>query len=295
MVKTLFDRSDISKRNSVLLILFFFIFVALIGWLFGELSGWSYWGLGIAASISTVMIFVNYYHGDKIVLSISGAKLVSKNDYPHLFHTVDGLSIAAGIPKPKLYVINSNALNAFATGRDPKHASIAITKGLINRLNRKEVEGVISHEMSHIKNYDIRFMTLVSVLVGIVTLLSEWFVRMTFWGGNRNRKSANGVLMIIGLVLMILAPFIGLLIKFSISRKREFLADADGALLTRYPEGLASALEKISKDGNELKSASNATAHMFISNPFKKKNAMVNLFSTHPSVKERIKALMTLK
>jgi len=243
------------------------------------------------------MTLLSYYKGDKVALSSTNAKLIQKKDNPYVYRMVENLCITAGIPTPKVHIIESNALNAFATGRDPKHASIAITTGLIEKLENEELEGVIAHELSHIKNYDIRLMTIVVVLVGTISLLSHWFFRARMFGGKKSSGSGGGrlggIIMVVGLVLLILSPIIAELIKLAVSRKREFLADASGSLITRYPEGLASALEKIHHSKASLLGASPATAHLFISNPMKSKS-FSKLFSTHPPIRERIIKLRNL-
>jgi len=241
-----------------------------------------------------VYIWIGYYSGQNMILKTAGAREVTKKEFPHLFHSIDGLALAADIPKPKAYVIDDSALNAFATGRGPTHASITVTSGLLNKLNRQELEGVIAHEMSHIKNYDVRFMMLTVVLIGLVMLLSDFLLHSFLWGrGGRSKSSGSGILIVIALILAILSPVIGQLIRFAISRKREFLADANGALLTRYPPGLASALKKISEDPDPLVDKANkATAHLFISTPFRKKKSKPSkMFLTHPPIEDRIKRL----
>jgi heat shock protein HtpX len=225
----------------------------------------------------------------------TGAVEIKKEDNPYVYRMVENLCITAGVPTPKVYIINSPALNAFATGRDPEHASIALTTGIIQALENEELEGVIAHELSHIKNFDIRLMTIVVVLVGSIAIISNWFFRANFFMGGRKSNDKEGgqfgaIIMIVGLVLMILSPIIAELIKLAISRKREYLADASGSLLTRYPEGLARALEKISKSNTPLQTASAATAHLFISNPLKGKS-LTSLFSTHPPIEDRINKL----
>ena len=223
---------------------------------------------------------------------------MTKKEYPYLFHLIDGLSVSAGIPKPRAYVIDDSALNAFATGRDQKHSSITVTTGLLKKMNRQELEGVVAHEMSHIKNYDVRFIMLVIMLAGLVTLLSDFMFRSFFWGSKGKSSDKRGgnvfaILIIIAIVLAVLSPIIGQLIRFSINRKREFMADANAAILTRYPPGLASALRKIAKDPDPLVDKANkATAHLFISTPFSKEHGFVTgLFLTHPSLEQRIKKL----
>lgn len=290
-----------NKRKSFLLIAFFIIFVVFLGWIFGQFTGDSYGVLILALIISLTMALISFYSGDKVALWTAGAKgPIQKNDNPYVYRLVENLCITAGLPTPKIYLIPDPAPNAFATGRDPKHASIALTTGLIERLENEELEGVIAHELSHIKNYDIRLMMIVIVLVGIVALLSNWLLRFRFLGGRRDDREGSGqigvILLLAGIVLAILSPLISKLIQLAVSRKREFLADADGALLTRYPEGLARALEKISTYTGPMARANDATAHLYISNPFgEKKNKFFHkLFSTHPPAEERIKALRTM-
>ncbi len=291
----MYSQIDANKKKSFILITFFVIFILFLGWSFTKISDTGYAGLIIAAIIALAMSLSGYYSGDKLALWTAGAKEIKKEHNPYVFRIIENLCITAGIPVPKIYIINDPCPNAFATGRDPKHASIALTTGIVEKLENEELEGVVAHELSHIKNYDIRLMTLVVVLVGIVSLLAHWFLRFNLLGGrSRNSKegSAGAILLIIGLVLMILSPIIAQLIKLAISRKREFLADASGVLLTRYPEGLARALEKISLYNQPLKNANGATAHLYITSPFGQvKSFTANLFSTHPPIKERIAAL----
>ncbi len=247
-----------------------------------------------AVLFALIMNFFSYWYSDKIVLSISGARPADKETYWDLYTVTENLAITAGIPMPKLYVIPDAAPNAFATGRNKEHAAVAVTEGLLGILNRSELEGVIAHELSHIKNRDILLSTIVVVLVGFVSILSDMFLRGAVWGGGDRENRAGGILVLAGLILAILSPIAVTLIQLAVSRKREFLADASGALLTRYPEGLASALKKISSYPGELKSARQATAHLYISNPFRGKH-VAKLFMTHPPVEERIRALMGLK
>ncbi len=292
----MFSEVNRNKWNSFFLISIFIVIITFIGLGLGNFWGNIYAGAILAAIFAFFYTLIVFNTGDKMILSMSGAKEAKKQDYPHLYHSVEGLAIAAGIPMPKIYVIEDSALNAFATGKNPEKASITVTTGLLNKLNRQELEGVIAHEMSHIKNYDIRFMMLTAVLVGITVLLSDFFLRSLLYGkGNSNdRGNVNAIFIIVGLVLAILAPIIVELIKLAISRKREYMADASGAILTRYPEGLASALEKIKSDPDPLVDHANkATAHLFISNPFSRKN-MSKLWSTHPPIDERIKRLRAM-
>ena len=269
-------------------------------WAFEQVTDWGAGGLVLAVIIAVAMTWGGYYYSDKIVLAVSRARPVTKQEYPHLYNVVDGLAIAAGLPKPRCYVIDDTAPNAFASGRNPKNAVIVVTKGLLQKLNRAELEGVVAHEMAHIKNYDVLVQTLAVVMVGVVALLSDWILRSFFWGGGRRRRSskdsgnAGAVLVVVALVLAILAPLAAQLLKLAVSRKREFLADANGALLTRYPPGLASALRKLAADKEPLEAANKATAHLYIVNPLKdikRGGAMNKLFSTHPPIEQRISAL----
>jgi len=292
---TIYTNIDSNKRRTILLLGLFLIFVIGLGWVFGQVFG-AAWILPIAVIFALSQALISYYYSDKITLAISRAqKVPRKEPFLQLHRIVENLAITAGLPKPAIYVISDSAPNAFATGQDPKHAVIAVTTGLLEKLNKNELQGVISHEMSHIGNYDIRLMTIVVVLVGVVALLSDWFLRWSFWGGGRRSRNSEGgqagaILLLIGIILAVLAPLAATLIQLAISRKREFLADATGALMTRYPGGLASALEKISQDQEPLEAANRATAHLYIANPFKGKNVSI-LFSTHPPIRERIKAL----
>ena len=292
--------SEISsnKWKSVLLFIGFFIFIGLLAFVINLFFFQGYMFLIFAAIIAVIFALVSYYSGDKIVLAMSHAKEANKKDHAHLINSVEGLSIAAGIPQPKVYVIPGTQINAFACGRNYNNSSVAVTEGALQKLNRQELEGVIAHELSHIKNYDIRVMVLASVLVGIIVFTSEIMLRSFLFGGisgnNREGGKANLIFIVIGIVLLILAPIVAYMIRFAISRKREYLADASGALLTRYPKGLADALRKIKSDTSELKTASNANAHMYISNPFKKKQWLATLFSTHPDVNDRIKKLESM-
>lgn len=294
----MYEQITRNKWKSFFLILFFLCLIFAISWAFGKVTGWGTQGLIIAGVIAVAMTFGSYYASDKIVLAISRARPVKKEDYPYLYNVVEGLAIAAGLPKPRCYVIDDTAPNAFASGRNPKNSVIVVTTGLLQKLNRAELEGVIAHEMSHIKNYDVLVQTLAVVMVGIVALLSDWTLRTFFWGGGRRRSREKGsgnaavILIVVALVLAILSPIIAQLLRLAISRKREFLADANGALLTRYPPGLASALKKLSADREPLEAANKATAHLYIVNPLKNIKGRVNkLFSTHPPIEERISAL----
>jgi len=274
--------------KSRLLLFFALIFVSTVAYVFSVIYRGSVF-VPLAFIIAFAMAIGSYFSCDKIVLMTMQARVADPQEFPHFVNSVEGLAIAAGLPTPRAYVVDDPAPNAFATGRDPAHAVICVTTGLLDMMDRTELEGVIGHEMSHIKNYDIRFMTVVAVLVGFIALLGDWFR----WGGRiRDDDRNSGYLIIIGLVFAILAPIAAALIQAAISRKREFLADANGALLTRYPEGLANALRKISNDPNPLQGANKATAHMFIANPLKDHGGKVNsLFDTHPAAEERIMRL----
>jgi heat shock protein HtpX len=295
----MYEQISRNKWKSVALIVFFMAFIFVLTWFFEYVTGWGRGGLVLALVVSMGMAMVGYYSSDKIVLAISRARPVTKEEYPYLYNVVEGLAIAAGIPTPKCYVIDDTAPNAFASGRKPETAVICVTTGILEKLNRVELEGVIAHEMSHIKNYDVRLQTLVVVMAGIVALLSDWMLRTFMWGGGRRRGRGRGgdgaagsVLVLVGLALAVLSPLIATIIQLAVSRKREFLADASGAMLTRYPAGLASALRKISADIEPLEAANKATAHLYIVNPLKNIKGGVNkLFSTHPPIEERIAAL----
>jgi len=288
-----------NKRRSFLLVFFFLALIFLLAWLFEQMVGMGTEGLVAAVIIAIAMTIGSYYASDKIVLAMSKARPVTKEEFPYLYNVVEGLTIAAGLPPPRCYVIDDTAPNAFATGRNPKNSVIVVTTGLLDKLNRVELEGVIAHEMSHIKNYDVLLQTLVVVMVGVVALLSDWMRRSFWWGGGRRRGSDKGkgsggaaIILALALIMAILSPLIAQLIRFAVSRKREFLADANGAMLTRYPPGLASALRKISADTEPLEAANKATAHLYIVNPLKDIRGPVNrLFSTHPPIEERIAAL----
>ena len=292
---TLYSQADSNTRKTWILITGFGIFIIGLGWLFSYLLD-SYVILVIAVVFSVVQSFLSYWYSDKIVLSMCHAKQIEKKYNAELYRLVENLCIAAGLPLPKIYILNESQPNAFATGRNKNHAVVAVTRGLLEKLDRAELEGVIAHELSHIGNKDMLLGTVVVISVGIVALLSNFFLRISFFGGGRrdSRGSAGSLMMILGILAAILAPIAAALIKFAISRKREFLADATGALLTRYPEGLARALEKISADSASLRVANNSTAHLYISNPFKGGQSaswFTKLFSTHPPTGERIKIL----
>lgn len=282
----------------------FTLFVAVVAYVFTSALGYSqeeaFGFVTIFLIIALIMNFASYYFSDSIILAISQAHQITKTEAPDLFRVVENLSIANGLPMPRVYIIEDSAPNAFATGRDPKHAAVVFTTGILQKLNRLELEGVAAHELSHIKNYDIRVMAVVTILVGLIALLADMFFRMMFWGGGRKRDENSGgaqsILILIAFVLALLSPIIAQLIKLAVSRQREFLADASGSVLTRNPDSLADALLKISADKEPLEVANKGTAHLYIANPFKDKQRggvgwFANLFNTHPPIEERVKVL----
>ena len=292
---------DRNKRLSVLLFIFTAILLGLLG------AGASYWwggdwisGLLIALVVAAVYFFLSWNFGASLVLSSSGAREISHDDIPQLWNVVEELSIAGGIPPPKIYIIEDEALNAFATGKDPAHASVAITRGLMEKLNREELQAVMAHEMSHVRNYDIRFSMLMAVMVGSIVLLADGIRRSMFFGRRRSRNSRGGgqgqaILAIFAILLSILAPLLATLIQLAVSRQREYLADASGVELTRNPAGLISALKKLTADTSELETANRGMQHLYIVNPFnRKKKGSNSLFSTHPSLESRIERLQSL-
>jgi heat shock protein HtpX len=294
----MYEQISSNKRKSFFLILFFLGLIFALAWFFGQVTELGSYAVIPAFIIAIIMTIGSYYSSDKIVLAVSRARPVAKEEYPYLYNVVEGLAMAAGLPKPRCYIINDTAPNAFATGRNPKNSVIVVTTGLLEKLNRAELEGVIAHEMSHIKNYDVLVQTLSVVMVGVVVLLSDWILRSFFWGGGRRRSSnkqggnAGSILIVVALVFAVLSPLFAQLLKLAVSRKREYLADANGALLTRYPPGLASALKKLSADREPLEVANKATAHLYIVNPLKDIKGKMNvMFSTHPPIEKRIEAL----
>jgi heat shock protein HtpX len=293
-----YEQISRNKWRSFLLILVVLVLAGGIGYLFGYLFQAGPVGLVLALGIAAVGSWSSYMYGDRLVLRVSRAQPAAREQYPKLHNLVEGLCIAAGMPVPAIYVIPEEAPNAFATGRNPEHASIAVTDGLLKTLNRVELEGVVAHELSHVKNRDILVGTLTATLVGVVVLLTGWMRWGLFWGGGRGRGRGGGgnpIILIVALVAMILAPLAAQLIRFGVSRRREYLADADGALLTRYPPGLAAALRKIGSATNTMRVANNATAHLWFSQPSRAvgegHSRIERLFSTHPPIEERIKAL----
>lgn len=298
---TLYTQKSSNIHKTWLLFTIFLIVVIAIGWFFSRIYA-NPSILYFAVIFSVLMNIVAYWYSDKIVLKMARAVPIEHKTAPELYHIVENLCITAGLPMPKIYLVREAQPNAFATGRNPKHAVVAITEGLLEKLDRSELEGVIAHELSHIGNRDMLLSTVIVVLVGFISILSDMFLRSMFFGGRRGSREGGGqaqaVLMVVGIVLAILAPISAVLIQLAISRKREFLADASGALLTRYPEGLATALEKISKDPAPMRAANNTTAHLWLDDPFKgkKKTSWFHqLFMTHPPIEERAKALRGMK
>ena len=294
---TFYDEIGRNKRNSILLGILIFSFLIGLVYIISQILApeLSLMFLIFAGIFMLIYTYSSYMYGDKVVLASTKAKLIKEDDrrYTHLINVVDGLSIAAGIPKPKIYVIESDEINAFATGRNPKHSSVAVTTGLLKNLKRDEIEGVIGHELSHIRNYDIRFATFVAVLVGLIAILSYMF-RRTLWygGGRKGEKDRGGLLLVIGIILAIFAPIIVRLVQLAISRKREYLADSSSVELTRYPDGLASALEKIKNINKGKMKVSEAVSHLFFTDP--NKTGLDSLYATHPPIEKRIKILRSM-
>ena len=294
----MYEQIASNRRRTVFLILGTVLVVGAIGWFFGYLAGSGIAGLIIAMVISVVMALTSYRFGDRLVLRAARARAVTREEEPRLHNVVEGISIAAGIPKPGVYVIPEKALNAFATGRNPEHASVAVTQGLLESLNRVELEGVLAHEIAQVKGRDILIGTLVAALVGSVVLLAEFLLRWFWWGGRRSGDGGGrvfAVLAVFGIVVAVITPILAQLIKASVSRRREYLADAQGAFLTRYPPGLAGALKKIAADATPMKVTNNATAHLWLKQPSRTPGEGVHwferIFSTHPPIQERIRIL----
>ena len=295
----MFEDIKRNKMKSWFIVLLFLVFISFIVYYIcmaldlGEMS------IIIAVTFSILSTWGSYYYSDKIVLTLNKARPATKEENLKLVNILDALVVSSGLPcTPKLYIVEDAQPNAFATGRNPQNAVICVTTGLLDKLEYYELEGVIAHEMAHIKNYDIRLSAVVSVMVGFVVMLSDWFTRIAFWGGSRDSdddSKGNAIVMLIGLIFLILAPIFGKLMQLAISRKREFLADATAIQFTRNPDGLISALQKISDDPNELKSANKSTENMYIANPFRNKKKSSNLWSTHPSIEDRVEALRNLK
>jgi heat shock protein HtpX len=294
---SIYKEADSNTMKTWFLITGFLVFIIALGWMFSYLLD-SDAILYFAVFLSVFMSFGSYWWSDKIVLSMYRAQLIEKKDNPELYNTVENLCITAGLPVPKIYITPDMQPNAFATGRNKNHAVVCVTQGLLQRLNKTELQGVLAHELSHIGNKDMLLSTVVAVMAGVIAILANMFMRISFWGGGRRSRDDNGnaglIMMVLGIVAAILAPIAATLVQLAISRKREYLADADGALLTRYPEGLASALEKISSDPTPMRITNDASSSLWIDSPYKgqqKTNWFVKLFSTHPPIEDRIKAL----
>lgn len=302
-MSNLYNQTAVNVKKTWLLITTFLVLVIFFGWVFSQAFN-APWILILAIIIACVQSFLSYQYSDKIVLRMTRAKPANKNDYPDLYRLVENLSITAGLPMPKIYIMEDSSPNAFATGKDPQRSIICVTTGLLQKLDKTELEGVISHELSHIGNKDILLSSVVVVLVSVISLLSDWYFRMFYfnsWFGDDNDNGGQVLTIIIGLVISIVAPLAAVLIQLAISRKREFLADASGAMLTRYPEGLARALEKIAQDPTPLKVSSSATRQLFIIDPEKNNKKQrktpwfMTLWMTHPPLEERIKALRSME
>ncbi len=299
----MYEQIAANKRKTVVLVFGAIVLLGAVGYVLGLLYATGPVGAVGAVALASVMSIGSYFAGDKLVLASTRARLVTSEEQPRLHNIVEGLSIAAGIPKPRVYIVPEQALNAFATGRNPEHASIAVTEGLLGALNRVELEGVIGHELAHVVDRDILVGTIVATLVGAIVLISEFFMRSWWWGGVRGRRGGDrsggggeAIIFAIGLVLLVLAPIIGQIIRLAVSRQREFLADAQGAMLTRYPPGLVSALRKIAAGASiPMHSANNATAHLWLNQPSRVQGEgtgpLERLFSTHPPIEERIRRL----
>ena len=309
----MFDQITSNKRRSAVMIAMFLVLVAAVAWAFSTVIGLGPWGIVAAVVVAVATSFASYWKSDAIALAMSHAHPADPTNYARLHNLVEGLCIASGLPKPRLYVVEDDAPNAFATGRDPKHAAIAVTPGLLDKMNRIELEAVLAHELSHVKNYDILVSTLAVTMVGIIALLSDWALRFMWWGGPRHRDDRNrdgngamAIVAILGFVLLLVAPLIAKVMQLAISRKRESLADVSGVAMTRYPPGMISALEKLKADQTVVHSSSRATAHLWIESPIprapgealhrgeEKLTWLNRMFDTHPSLDDRIQALREL-
>lgn len=301
MALSMFEQIAKNRRNTFILIGVLSALFVVVGVFVGQLFFENYLGgLLMAGAFAVFMALFSYYSGDSVILSVSGARQIQKQDHPQLFNVIEELAIAGGVPMPKIYVIEDEAMNAFATGRDPEHASVAITTGLLQKLNRAELQGVMAHELGHVMNRDILYSMMVGVMAGAIVMLADFALRYMFWfgGGRRSRDNNNqgqAILMVVGLVLAILAPVLATLVQLAVSRQREYLADATAVKLTRHPEGLASALQKLTGDPTKLRAANRATQHLFIVNPFPKvRQAARGAWSTHPPLERRIERIKQL-
>ncbi|MEK9166243.1 MAG: M48 family metallopeptidase [Patescibacteria group bacterium] len=296
---TLWTEKDSNIRKTWLLMLVFFLVVMTVGWAFSQIYG-NPGILVIAVLFSVIMSVGSYWYSDKLVIATTGARPLSEAEAPEIHNIIENLAITAGLPKPRIYIVDSPQPNAFATGRNVEHAVVAVTSGILRLMNRTELEGILAHEMSHIGNRDMLVSTVAVVLVGFIQLLSDMFLRSMFWGGGRDREGGGNVfLLLAGIALAILAPIAAILIQLAVSRRREFLADTSGSLLTRYPEGLASALGKLAHDHTPMRQANHATAHLWLDDPYqgkeKKTSFLTKIFMTHPPIEERIKRLRELR
>ena len=296
-----YEQVDRNKRRSAIIMVLFVVVITLVAWVFSRILGYGPGMVGFALIIAGAMSFASYWWSDKIILTISGARPADKKRDFNFFTVAENIAMAAQTPVPKLYVIEDTATNAFATGRDPQHAVVCATTGLLQKLDRTELEGVVAHELSHVRNYDTRLMSVVAILVGMITLLADWFLRgLRFGSRDQDERGSNlgAILFVVGIVLALLSPIIARLIQLALSRRRELLADASAVMITRFPEGLARALEKIAADKEPLEAANKATAHLYITNPLKNRHDKIgwfaSLFNTHPPVEERIKALRSM-
>jgi len=302
MALSMFEQISKNRRNTFILIAVMGALFVAVGYFVGLVFfGSPVGGLVLAGVFTVVMTLISYFSGDSLILSVSGARQIQKQDHPQLFNVIEELSIAGGVPMPKVYIIQDEAMNAFATGRDPQRASVAITTGLLQKLNRAELQGVMAHELAHVMNRDILYSMMVGVLAGAIVMLADVALRYMFWfGGGRSRSNDNNnqgqaILMVVGLVLAILAPILASLVQLAVSRQREYLADATAVKLTRHPDGLASALEKLTRDDHKLEVANRATQHLYIVNPFPKvRKAAQGAWSTHPPLEERIERIRNL-
>ncbi len=292
---TVYDQINRNKLKSSLLIGLFVVFIIILGVVLSYAFEGGVGGLVLSIVVAVGMALFSYYGGASLALLTNGAKgPIKLDDNPYLYRLVENVAITAGLPMPKVYIIQDSSPNAFATGRNPEHASVAFTTGILERLENEELEGVIAHELSHIKNYDTRLMTVVIVCVGAINIMAQVFLRASSFGGHGRRNQAGLAFALVGIILLIFSPFVAKLIQLAISRKREFLADASGVLLTRYPDGLARALEKIDAAGQPMQRANGATAHLYIANPFSSKRGWTHLFSTHPPIAERVRVLRSM-
>lgn len=296
----MYKEIDRNKKITFLILFVFVLFVLAVGYFYSLISDTGWFGLVAGMIVAFPTVWIGYYNSDKMVLFMAGAKYIEKKDNPVLYNTVENLSIAAGLPTPKVYIVEDQAMNAFATGRDPQHAVVAVTTGLLSKLEKRELEGVIAHELSHIKNFDTRLGTIVVIFVGLVVILADWFWHFGSLSRRDSKKDGGGILVILGILFILLSPLVAQIMQLALSRNREYLADADAALLTRFPDGLIGALEKISNQDVLLRRANNAMNHMYIVDPIKslagskKTSWFENLFSTHPPVDERINRLKNM-